>query len=146
MLKKLRNKPIHQKLAEKVVKEANPDAVGAFLGHLEEEPHLSSYRFEAKLKGYLGWEWQVVIYQAKKTAPATISEVVLIPGENAIVAPNWVPWSDRRAELDRVKADESAAADLEPAEDSQTDSEDAGERPPVGKRIRRRLVKNQKED
>lgn len=143
MLKRLK-KPPHQALAEKAAKESAPaGGVGKFLGTIDEEQHVVSYRFESKLQGYLGWEWHAVVFQAKKTTPATISEVVLLPGAKAIVAPNWVPWSERRAELEKAQLEKSAVSDLEEAEDSQGDAEDAGEQPPIRKRLRKRLIKKQ---
>lgn len=143
MLKRLK-KPQHQALAEKAAKESSPQGgVGKFLGTLDEEAKVVSYRFEANLKGYVGWEWHVVVFQEKKTSPATVSEVVLLPGEKAIIAPGWVPWSERRAELEKEPAEDSAVADLEEAENSEDDSEDAGKRPPIRKRLRKRLIKKQ---
>lgn len=143
MLKRLK-KPLHQNLAESAAKESAPkNGVGKFLGTIDEQPGVVSYRFEAKLEGYVGWEWQVVVFQEKKTNPATISEVVLLPGKGSIVAPDWVPWSERRAELEKTQASELAVSDLEETEDTQSDSEDTGEQPPLRKRLRKRLIKKQ---
>jgi hypothetical protein len=140
MLRKLR-KPPHQKEAEKAIRETAPEnGVGEFLGFTKEDSHLTSYRFKANLKGYVGWEWTAIVYQAKKSAPATISEVVLLPGEGAIVAPAWIPWSERRAELERLKAAELATLDLEEAKDSEGDSKQAAKRKPVRQRTRRKLI------
>ena len=142
MLKRLK-KPQHQGFAEKAAKEFAPDGgVGKFLGTVDEEANVVSYRFQATMKQYLGWEWNVVVFQGKKADP-TISEVVLLPGKESIVAPNWVPWSDRRAELEKSEAKDLAVSDLEESEDTKADPEDAGKRPPLGKRLRKRLIKKQ---
>jgi Protein of unknown function (DUF3027) len=142
MLKRLK-KPQHQGFAEKAAKESAPvGGVGKFLGTVDEEANVVSYRFQASMKEYVGWEWNVVVFQAKKADP-TISEVVLLPGKDSIVAPGWVPWSERRAELEKSEAKESAVADLEVSEDAKADTEDAGKRPPIGKRLRKRLIKKQ---
>jgi hypothetical protein len=141
MLKRLK-KPQHQALAEKAAKESAPaNGVGKFLGTTEDDSKAISYRFAANLGGYVGWEWHVVVFQAKKTDAATISEVVLLPGKDSIIAPDWVPWSERRAELEKSKQDQSALSDLEVTQDSKSDSKDAGKRPPLGKRLRKRLIK-----
>ena len=141
MLKRLK-KPQHQALAEKAAKESAPaNGVGKFLGTTEDASKAISYRFAANLGGYVGWEWHVVVFQGKKTDAATISEVVLLPGKDSIIAPDWVPWSERRAELEKSKQDQSALSDLEVTEDSKSDSKDAGKRPPLGKRLRKRLIK-----
>ena len=142
MLKRLR-KPQHQSFAEKAAKESAPaGGVGKFLGTVDEETNVVSYRFQAIMKEYLGWEWNVVVFQAKKADP-TISEVVLLPGKESIVAPDWVPWSERRAELDKSEPKELAVSDLEETEDPKADTEDTGKRPPLGKRLRKRLIKKQ---
>jgi hypothetical protein len=141
MLNRLK-KPQHQGLAEKAAKASAPvNGVGKFLGTTEDASKAISYRFEANLGGYVGWEWNVVVFQAKKTDAATISEVVLLPGKDSIVAPDWVPWSERLAELEQSKQDQSALSDLEVTEDAKSDSKDAGKRPPLGKRLRKRLIK-----
>jgi hypothetical protein len=143
MLKRLKN-PQHQGLAEKAAKETAPSGgVGKFLGTVPEEANVVSYRFEAKLKGYEGWEWHVVVFEGKKPNPATVSEVVMLPGKDSIVAPAWLPWSERKAELDKSLAKESAVSDLEVTEDSESDSEDAGQSPPRRKGLLKRLVKKQ---
>ena len=142
MLKRLK-KPQHQGFAEKAAKEFAPTGgVGKFLGTVDEETNVVSYRFQANMNEYLGWEWNVVVFQAKKADP-TVSEVVLLPGKESIVAPDWVPWSERRAELDKTEAKDLTVADLEETEDSKADTEDTGKRPPLGKRLRKRLIKKQ---
>ena len=139
---KLLKKPQHQSLAEKAAKETAPaNGVGKFLGTTIEDRDTTNYRFESKLTGYVGWEWNVSIFQGKKADAATVSEVVLLPGKESIVAPSWVPWSERRAELEKNKAEELAVADLEVTEDSEPDTKDTGKRPPIGKRLRKRLAK-----
>jgi hypothetical protein len=142
MLKRLK-KPQHQGFAEKAAKEFAPTGgVGKFLGTVDEEINVVSYRFQANMKEYLGWEWNVVVFQAKKADP-TVSEVVLLPGKESIVAPDWVPWSERRADLEKSEAQDLTVADLEETEDSKADAEDTGKRPPLGKRLRKRLIKKQ---
>jgi hypothetical protein len=139
---KLLKKPQHQSLAEKAARETAPaNGVGKFLGVTTEDRETTSYRFESKLTGYVGWEWNVVIFQGKKSDDATVSEVVLLPGKESIVAPSWVPWADRRAELEKSKAESLPISDLEVTEDSEPDAKDASKRPPIGKRLRKRLAK-----
>jgi hypothetical protein len=70
-----------------------------------------------------------------------VSEVVLLPGEDSVVAPSWVPWAERRAEIEKNKSEELAVPDLEVTVDPESDTKDAGKRPPIGKRLRKRLAK-----
>jgi hypothetical protein len=139
---KLLKKPAHQALAEKAAKETAPaNGVGKFLGTTSEDKDTTSYRFESKLTGYVGWEWNVVVFQTKKSDAATVSEVILLPGKESIVAPSWVPWSERRAEIEKNKTEQLPLADLEVTVDSEEDTKDTGKRPPIGKRLRKRLSK-----
>jgi hypothetical protein len=141
MLKRLK-KPAHQSMAEKAAREIAPEnGVGKFLGTTDEDSHVVSYRFESKLKGYVGWEWSVVIFQAKKSAAPTVSEVLLLPGKESIVAPEWVPWSDRRAEIEKTQAEALAPTDLEESVDAKPDTKKAAKRPPIRKRVLKALIK-----
>jgi hypothetical protein len=111
-------------------------AVGNYIRTDEEEPGLLSYIFESTLRGYVGWYWSVTIYQPEGQEP-TISEVVMMPGESALIAPKWVPWSERLADYKALQleleaqaaalAEEEAAlaAELETdADDEDEDEED----------------------
>lgn len=101
-------------------------AVGDHLRTIEEEPGLKSYLFKSTLKGYVGWFWSVSIFQSEGESP-TISEVVLLPGEEALVAPNWVPWSERLADWKALQAELEAQAAAEAAELEETEESDEDE-------------------
>jgi hypothetical protein len=45
--------------------------------------------------GYSGWHWAVTVARAPRSKTVTVDEVVLLPGEGALLAPEWVPWSER---------------------------------------------------
>lgn len=74
---------------------SGPDAVGDYLGVTYEDPNTGTHRFLAHLPGYQGWQWAVVVATYPGSDHATISEVVLIPGPTALLAPEWVPWEER---------------------------------------------------
>jgi len=71
-----------------------PAAVGAHLASLAEDDGAVTHYFAAEQGGYLGWRWAVTL-AAASDGPVTVSEVVLIPGPEALVAPGWVPWEQR---------------------------------------------------
>ncbi len=71
------------------------EAVGDHLGVSFEDPNAATHRFLAHLPGYQGWQWAVVVAAYPGTEHVTISEVVLIPGPTALLAPDWVPWEQR---------------------------------------------------
>jgi hypothetical protein len=101
-------------------------AVGDYLKTVEEEPGLISYQFVSTLRGYVGWYWSVTIFQPENELP-TISEVVLLPGEDALVAPKWVPWSERLADYKALQAEleaqAAAEAEAEAIIEAEADSE-----------------------
>ena len=69
--------------------------VGDYLGVGYEDPSSATHRFLADLPGYQGWQWAVVVAGYPGTDHATVSEVVLVPGPTALLAPEWVPWDQR---------------------------------------------------
>ena len=99
-------------------------AVGNYIRTDEEEPGLRSYIFESTLRGYVGWFWSVTIYQPEGQEP-TISEVVMMPGDGALIAPKWVPWSERLADYKALQAELEAQAAAEAAEAAEALAEEA---------------------
>lgn len=105
-------------------------AVGDFISEVNEaEEHVTTYLFDSKLKGYVGWRWSVSIFQAD--GQPTISEVNLIAGEQSVLAPQWVPWSERLADykalqaaLEQQAAEEAAAAAEEISADDKVENAD----------------------
>jgi hypothetical protein len=81
--------------ARAAVAEFSGDTVGDYLGVAYEDATSATHRFLAKLPGYQGWQWAVVVAAHPGADNATISEVVLVPGPTALVAPRWVPWDQR---------------------------------------------------
>lgn len=71
------------------------DSIGEYLGASFEDSTSATHRFLADLPGYRGWQWAVVVAAYPGADHATISEVVLVPGPTALLAPQWVPWQDR---------------------------------------------------
>jgi hypothetical protein len=111
------------------VEASTRNAVGFFIESIEEDEGVVTYLFEGKLKGYLGWRWSVSVFQADENSPATISEVLLVPGPESLIAPDWVPWSERLADYKALQAEleAQAALDAEEAEDGEEDADDADE-------------------
>jgi hypothetical protein len=70
--------------AEALAEHADP-ALGAVLTH----------SFAATLPGYVGWRWAVTLARVPGEDEITLDEVVLLPGDAALLAPAWVPWHER---------------------------------------------------
>ncbi|MCP2317404.1 Protein of unknown function (DUF3027) [Nocardia amikacinitolerans] len=82
-------------LARRALLELEPSAVGAHLGVSVEDESAATHRFEATLPGYRGWQWAVVVAAPPGADRATVSESALLPGPDALVAPEFVPWEQR---------------------------------------------------
>jgi hypothetical protein len=85
--------------------------VGEHLGHVAEGERVVSHHFACTRAGYRGWRWSVTLARAPRQKAVTFDEVVLVPGEDAIVAPVWVPWKER------LQPGDLSPGDLLPVED-----------------------------
>jgi hypothetical protein len=47
------------------------------------------------MKGYRGWVWTVTLSRVPRARKATVCEAVLLPGDDAVLAPAWLPWEER---------------------------------------------------
>ena len=74
----------------------NPELVGAEVSvEIDDDGRVETYLFEANLAGYKGWRWCVTIAKVDKNSEPTICDVVLLPGPDALLAPEWVAYRDR---------------------------------------------------
>ncbi|WP_337006872.1 MULTISPECIES: DUF3027 domain-containing protein [unclassified Microbacterium] len=118
-------------LALAALREITPaSTIGPAAGYLPEEDGSVSLRFENRLAGYPGWYWTVTVARVDDAEP-TVLEVELLPGEGALLAPEWVPWAERLAEYRAHQAElaeAAAAADDDPdASDDDLDDDDLGD-------------------
>ncbi|WP_030595712.1 DUF3027 domain-containing protein [Streptomyces fulvoviolaceus] len=74
---------------------AAPGVVGEHAGLVSEGDRVVTHFFECKELGYRGWRWAVTVARASRAKLVTLDEVVLLPGSDALLAPEWVPWSER---------------------------------------------------
>jgi hypothetical protein len=78
-----------------LVEQVGVDVVGEHLGATPEDEGVVTHTFASSEAGYPGWVWAVTVAHAPGADSVTIDEVVLLPGQDAIIAPAWVPWRDR---------------------------------------------------
>lgn len=76
---------------------AEPGAVGDHLNVVMEDDRLATHSFACTAAAYPGWRWAVTLSRAPRARKATISEVHLLPGEGAMLSPDWVPYAERLA-------------------------------------------------
>lgn len=122
-------------LALAALREITPDAtIGAPAGYTVEADGVVSLRFATTLAGYPGWFWTVSVARVEDDDP-TVLEAELLPGDGALLAPDWVPWAVRlaeyqaqqaAAEAERAAAGEDAAQepDADTADDEAVDGDD----------------------
>lgn len=122
MTKKLNQKHLEAARAA-AVGQASEHAVGELLGYSTEDS-LTTFVFTSNLKGYVGWNWSVSVFQGAKGDEPTISEVLLLPGDQALLAPGWVPWSERLADYKALQAELEAQAALDALEAEGAEGED----------------------
>ncbi len=70
-------------------------SIGEHLGVVAEGAYAASHIFECRTPGYPGWYWTAILALVPGSETVTVSETALLPGEDALVAPEWVPWKDR---------------------------------------------------
>ena len=116
------------RLAESALDEIAPaGAVGEIVDAVDEQGVLA-LRYRSQLAGYPDWLWTVTLATDDEGAQ-TVLELALLPGEESLVAPEWVPWADRLA--DYLAAKESAGSDEsdddadEPDDDGEDEDDDA---------------------
>ncbi|MEU6127506.1 DUF3027 domain-containing protein [Streptomyces sp. NPDC047123] len=74
---------------------AAPGVVGEHVDVVVEGDRVVTHLFECKEFGYRGWRWAVTVARASRAKVVTLDETVLLPGPDALLAPEWVPWSER---------------------------------------------------
>lgn len=98
------------------------DTVGPAAGYTLEDDGVVSLRFHTRLSGYPGWFWTVSVAVVEDSEP-TVLEVELLPGDGALLAPDWVPWATRLAEYQAAQAAAAAEDADDEADDDDVDDE-----------------------
>ncbi len=83
--------------------------VGEHVDVVADDERVVTHLFAAADRAYVGWRWAVTVSRASRAKAVTVSEVVLLPGPDSLLAPEWVPWSDR------VRPGDLGVGDLLPA-------------------------------
>jgi hypothetical protein len=71
---------------------------------------LVTHFFACTSTAYRGWRWAVSVVRVEDAEVATVAEVVLLPGSDALLPPAWVPWQER------VRPGDLSPGDLYPTE------------------------------
>jgi len=97
-----------------LLEEVDAADVGDHLGREVDGDRVITHHFECRRAGYVGWRWAVTITRAPRQKRVTVDEIVLLPGDDAIVAPEWVPYRERLKPGDLSPGDLLPVADDDP--------------------------------
>jgi hypothetical protein len=78
-----------------LIDEITDQRVGEYLGFVVEGDNVATHKFKCVDKAYVGWYWAVTLAVVDESSDVTVSEVLLLPGEGAILASSWIPWEQR---------------------------------------------------
>jgi hypothetical protein len=90
---------------------AGPDQVGEHLDVVADADRVVTHLFACRSPGYRGWRWAVTVARASRARAVTLDETALLPGPDALLAPEWLPWSDR------LRPGDVGVGDLLPSEE-----------------------------
>jgi len=97
--------------------EVVPEAqIGDHIGAVPEADRLVTHRFQANRPGYRGWQWYATLARVPRGKVATVCEVGLLPSADSVLAPEWVPWSERIRPEDVAAEAAQAAAEAAAAQ------------------------------
>jgi hypothetical protein len=105
---------------------AAAEQIGRHLGARTEGDRLVTHLFESKLAGYGGWQWYAVLTRNSRSKVVTVDELGLLPSEDSILAPEWVPWAERVRPED-AQDEESADQDAQDEESAESVPAAAGQ-------------------
>ncbi|HZK36702.1 MAG TPA: DUF3027 domain-containing protein [Aeromicrobium sp.] len=80
---------------EALLEVTGESTIGDHLGISADGERFVSHLFACTKLGYVGWYWAVSVTRAPDSETVTINDVVLLPGDGAIVAPVWTPYRER---------------------------------------------------
>jgi hypothetical protein len=101
--------------------------IGEHLAAKSEGDRLVTHLFESRLPGYLGWQWYAVLTRNSRSKVVTVNELGLLPSEDSILAPEWVPWAERVRPEDAQETDAHGAAQEAGPAPTAVDHLEAGE-------------------
>jgi Protein of unknown function (DUF3027) len=88
---------------------AGAGQVGPHRGTESDGDRVVTHLFDCMDPAYTGWRWAITVARASRAKVVTVSEGVLLPGPESLLAPDWVPWRDR------VRPGDVGVGDLLPA-------------------------------
>ena len=82
-----------------------PEQVGDVVETIDLGDCVTDFRLGAHVRGYEGWQWSITLYHDEEAGTWTVNESSLIPTDEALLPPAWVPWKDRLRPEDLAPTD-----------------------------------------
>jgi hypothetical protein len=89
---------VHLARTAAIAEAGDGELVGAPVGVEADDERLVTHLFEGYLPGYTAWRWAVTISRTEDVTNldgVTVCDVVLLPGPDALLAPDWIPYEQR---------------------------------------------------
>ena len=93
---------------------AEAGTVGGHLGMEMVQDRVATHYFECTAKAYPGWRWAITVARVPRSKVVTVSETNLVPGDGALLSPEWLPYADRLAPGDIGPGDVTPKVDDDP--------------------------------
>lgn len=93
---------------------SSSEDVGDHLGVVMLDERLAMHQFACRRRGYTGWHWSVSLARAPRAKVATVCETNLLPGDQAVLAPQWLPYAERLAPGDIGAGDVTPYVEQDP--------------------------------
>ncbi|WP_374947424.1 DUF3027 domain-containing protein [Agreia sp.] len=98
--------------------------VGALVGHASHGEHVLSLHFASLMPGYPDWHWTATLSRVDADSEPNVLETELLPGEGAVLAPEWTPWSDRLEDY-KLAQEHAAALAVDDEDDDESDDDES---------------------
>ena len=93
---------------------AEQGTVGEHMGMDMVEDRVGTHYFACTAKAYPGWRWAITVARVPRSKTVTVSETNLLPGDGALLSPQWLPYADRLAPGDIGPGDVTPKVDDDP--------------------------------
>lgn len=93
---------------------AEAGTVGEHLGMEMVQDRVATHYFACTAKAYPGWRWAITVARVPRSKVVTVSETNLVPGDGALLSPEWLPYADRLAPGDIGPGDVTPKIDDDP--------------------------------
>lgn len=74
---------------------AERNTVGEHVSAVMNGERLATHFFVCTATAYPGWRWAITLARVPRSKKATVCDTNLVPGEGALLSPEWLPYDQR---------------------------------------------------